>query len=649
MLKSFSIFVSFSLIALTMQAASKKITVTSPNGKLAIEATLTPKGVPVYTVKSNKHPVILQSNLGLISELGDFSSNVKISQVSSVKQITDSYNAPAEKRANRSYTANCANVTLTNSVGKNILLEFIATNEGVAFRYLLKDKNPVAVIAEKTTFKFDTSTKAWMHPHADAKTGWCGTQPSYEEQYEYEIPVGTVAPMKAGWSFPALFKTENDWVLITEAGLTPDYVGTRLAQQSPNGEYSIAFPQKGETVKATDAEYPVSANIISPWRVIVVGSLAAVVESQMVSDLAKPAEKAVDYSWVKTGIASWSWGVLHDESVNYDTSKQFIEYASDMKWDYCLIDADWDRKIGYDKIKELADYAKTKNVGVILWYNSSGAWNTTVYSPKGALVERDARRAEFKRIHNLGIAGVKVDFWPGDGQSAIQYYYDMMQDAAEFHLIVNFHGATVPRGWSRTFPNLVSMESIRGFEFTTFDQKDTDKAPKHLTMMPYARNVVGPMDFTPVCFGEIVGKKRRTSNGFEIALTVILQSGVSHYVEIPESMAKQPDYVKTYMQTLPHHWDDVKLIDGFPGKYVVMARKSGDKWYLAGINSQKEPLRLVLDLSSLKLSQSLTLSHTLTMITDGDTMRSFIQLPTNIKNNKLEVVIKPNGGFTVVL
>jgi alpha-glucosidase len=645
MKKSFLFILSICIVALSANAATKKITVTSPNGKLTIEATITAKVAPVYTVKNNNQPVILQSALGLVSDQGDFSTNVKISQVTPVTKITETYNSPAEKRANRTYTANSANLTLIAANKKTLTIEFKATNEGVAFRYLQAAQSPIAVKTEKTSFKFDPTAKAWMHPYAKVKTGWCETQPSYEEQYEYEIPVGTPSVLGVGWTFPALFKTGNNWVLITEAGLTPDYAGTHLSHLSPNGEYTIAFPQKGETVKTTDPEYPVSANIASPWRVIVVGSLATVVESQMVSDLAKPADKAVDYSWVKTGIASWSWGVLHDESVNYDTSKQFIEYASDMKWDYCLIDADWDRKIGYDRIKELVDYAKTKNVGVILWYNSSGAWNTTVYSPKGALVERDARRAEFKRIHDMGIVGVKVDFWPGDGQSAIQYYYDMLKDAADFHLLVNFHGTTVPRGWSRTFPNLVSMEAIRGFEFTTFDQKDTDKAPKHLAMMPFARNVVGPMDFTPVCFGEIVGKKRRTSNGFEIALTVILQSGVSHYVEIPESMAKQPDYVKTYMQRLPRHWDDVKLIDGFPGKYVVMARKSGDKWYLAGINSQKESQKVTIDLSKFKNA----IENRVTLITDGDTNRSFIQQPVTISNNKLEVEIKPNGGFTVVL
>lgn len=624
-------------------AAPQKMILKSPDTRLSIEASLNAKGALVYTVKKGENPVLQPSQMGLQGDV-DFTQGLTVKSVSKVQSITETYSSPAEKRAVRTYTANASTLVLKNKAGKTLTVEFRATNEGVAFRYLTSSVQPIAIKWEQTSFKFPIGTRAWLHPYAKVKDGWCQTQPSYEEQYEYDVPVGVPSTLGVGWTFPALFKSGNTWVMLTEAGLTPDYTGTHLAHLSDKGEYRISFPQKGETVNANDPEYPVSANITSPWRVIVVGSLATVVESQMVSDLAKPADKNVDYSWVKTGIASWSWGVLHDESVNYDTSKQFIDHAANMHWDYCLIDADWDRKIGYDRIKELADYAKTKNVKLILWYNSSGSWNTTVYSPKGALLTHEQRMTEFGRINDMGIAGIKVDFWPGDGQSTIQYYYDMLKDAAACHLLVNFHGTTVPRGWSRTFPNLVSMESIRGFEFTTFDQKDTDKAPKHLTMMPYARNVVGPMDFTPVCFGEIIGKQRRTSNGFEIALSVILQSGVSHFVEVPESMAKQPDYVQEFMRNVPRHWDDVKLIDGFPGKFVVMARKSGDKWYLAGINSQADAQKLTLDLAALKGAASKAM-----MITDGDTNRSFVQKTIDITNNKLEVEIKPNGGFVVAL
>nr|MBP8783073.1 glycoside hydrolase family 97 catalytic domain-containing protein [Paludibacter sp.] len=538
-----------------------------------------------------------------------------------------------------------ATIKLKNKAGKTLNVDFRATNEGAAFRYSTKAPKAIAVKSEQTTFRFNASARAWLHPHADAETGWAETQPSYEEQYEYDMPVGTKAPQKAGWSFPALFKTGNNWVLITEAGLTPDFVGTRLAQESPNGEYSIGFPQKGEMVDDNDPNYVISKNPVSPWRVIVVGSLATVVESQMVSDMAPAADKKADFSWVKPGKSSWSWGLLKDDYTIFPVQQKFIEYASKMNWQYCLIDADWDKKIGYEKVAELIAQANSQNVGVLLWYNSSGVWNSTTYSPKGALVERDARRKEFERISKMGVKGVKVDFWPGDGQSSIQYYYDMLKDAADYKLMINFHGTTVPRGWSRTFPHLMTMESIRGYEFITFNQSDADMAAKHLTMMSFARNVVGPMDYTPLCLGDIPGKKRRTGNGLELATTVVLQSGVQHFVEIPEVMEKQPDYVKTFLREVPAQWDDVKLLDGYPGKYVVLARRSGSKWYVAGINSGKEKRTFVLDLSFAGKSGL----SSATIITEGDTKQSFSQKELQVQNNRIEVEILPEGGFVTVI
>ena len=630
-----TIFLSVAMLPVSLIAA---IQLQSPDKKQLIQVSTNENASLVYTVKYKGKTVVQPSQLGLITNIADFSKNIKIHSISKAETITESYWAPAEKRQQRTYKAQKMAIDVEAENGKIMTVELRATNDGVAYRYIVNNDIPVTVMSEQSAFCFDLSTKAWLHPHAEVKTGWCETQPSYEEQYEYDIPVGTASTLKQGWSFPALFSTKEAWVLLSEAGLTPDYVGTHLAHESTGGRYTIAFPQFGETLTAGESIEPVSKHIVTPWRTIVVGTLSGVVESQMVSDLAQAADKSTDFSWVKTGIASWSWGVLHDESVNYETSREFITYAGKMGWEYCLIDADWDRKIGYNRIKELADYAKTLNVILILWYNSSGPWNSTRYSPKNALLTDEKCRAEFTRIRQMGIAGVKVDFWPGDGQSAIKYYWDMLQAAADNHLVINFHGTTVPRGWSRTFPNLVTMEAIRGFEFTTFDQKDTDAAPRHLTMIPFARNVVGPMDFTPVCFGEIEGKKRRTSNAMELALTVVLQSGLQHFVEIPQSMEKQPDYVQKYMKQLPRIWDDVKLLDGCPGKYVVIARKSAGKWYVGAINSQSQAQKVRINLKSLGLKKA-------TLITDGENNRSFVQ--KSVDKNVVEVDIQAGGGCVI--
>lgn len=615
----------------------------SPDGKISVELQTDSSRVLRYTVKNGDQTVLEPSILGLKRNDMDF-SNLEIVSISDKKEVSGSYITPAEKKLNNAYKANEYNVRVKNSEGKEMIITFHLADNGVAFRYVFDEnsEDEKTIEKENTSFKFSLTSKGWLHPHDDVKNCWAKTCPSYEDNYIIDVPVNTQAPKQAGWSFPALYRVGDSWVLLTEAGLEPPYCGTRLAQDSPDGEYFIEFPQRGETVKPTDPVTPISGlPLRSPWRVIMIGQLNDIVENTMVTDLSEPS-RIENIDFVKPGLAAWSWGIEKDNSVNYDRQKQYIDYASSMTWEYVLIDVEWDKRIGYDRIQELIDYGKSKNVGIILWYNSSGDWNETHYTPKSALLEKDARRAEFERISKMGVKGVKVDFWPGDGPSAIQYYYDMMQDAADYKLLVNFHGTTVPRGWSRTYPNLMTLESIKGFEFITFAQETADLAPQHCATAVFSRNVVGPMDFTPVCFGEIPGIQRRTSNGFEIALTVLFQSGIQHYVETPESMAKQPDYVREYMKQVPRVWDDIKLIEGFPGKYAVFARKAGDKWYVAGINAETTVKSLDLDLSKLNIQGEGI------MIADGDTNRTFSQKTVTLDNGKLKVEVQPNGGFVIV-
>lgn len=634
-------FVCLIFMGLLASCGSKSDKYKSPDGK--VEVTIASDSAALkYSVSYDGKVVLEPSVLGLVRGDADFSA-LEITGVES-KIVEDSYVTPAEKKLNNSYKANRVVFDVSNKEGNKMKIEFHIADNGVAFRYVFDETSTDDKTIEKelTSFKFPAEAKAWLHPHDDVKNCWAQTCPSYEDNYIVDVAVGTKAPKAAGWSFPALFQSNGTWVLVTEAGLEPPYCGTRLGQNSDGGEYFVEFPQRGETMEPTDPITPIAKlPLNSPWRVIMVGGLDNIIENTMVTDVSEPSRIA-DIDFVKPGIAAWSWGVEKDNSVNYDRQKQYIDYASSMTWEYVLIDVEWDKRIGYDRMQELIDYAKSKNVGLILWYNSSGDWNTTHYTPKSALLEKDARRKEFERISQMGVKGIKVDFWPGDGPSAIQYYYEMMQDAADYKLLVNFHGTTVPRGWSRTFPNLMTLESIKGFEFITFAQETADLAPEHCATAVFSRNVVGPMDFTPVCFGEIPNIQRRTSNGFEIALTVLFQSGIQHYVEVPESMVQQPDYVREYMKQVPRVWDDIKFIDGFPAKYAVFARKTGDRWYVAGINAEKEVKELDLDLSKLNIQKAGT------MITDGDTNRTFSQKEVNIENGKLKVQVQPNGGFVIV-
>jgi hypothetical protein len=382
----------------------------------------------------------------------------------------------------------------------------------------------------------------------------------------------------------------------------------------------------------------------SPWRVITIGGLNTIIESTLGTDLAAPAIK-MNTSFIKPGKSSWSWIMSKDDFIVYDEQIKYIDFAADMKWQYCLIDANWDEKIGYEKIKQLVDYAAKKNVGILLWYNSAGDWNTVKMTPKNKMVTHESRITEFKRIRDMGVKGVKIDFFGGDGQSVIRYYQDILRDAAAFQLMVNFHGATLPRGWARTFPNLVTTEAVKGFEMITFNQSDANVEPTHCAMLPFTRNAFDPMDFTPMNLYSIPTRsKRKTTSAYELALSVIFLSGIQHYAESPEGMSHVSASAKEFLRTLPDSWDDVKFIEGFPGKDVVLGRKFGNKWYIAGINGDTTAQKTFdLDLSKFKMKKG----H---LITDGAENARFVDEQLTLQaGTRKKVTIKPAGGFVLVL
>jgi len=615
----------------------------SPDGKIMVAIELDEEGAPFYSIYYEDSLVVEPSSLGLQVDSTGLAKGLKVISTGKEERVSDQYTLLSGKRSHCVYEANRRLVRFSEASGIQLSVIFQVSNDGVAFRYLVEGPGSEVrhILAESTTFNFPASAKAWLHPHAVAQSGWEHTQPSYEENYSMEIKVGTPSPLGQGWSFPALFQSAGHWVLVSETDMVRNYCGSHLGHLSPEGEYAIAFPQAPERMGPEAPLFPESTlPIQSPWRVIAIGkSLGPIVESTLSTDLSTPS-KIAGPSFAKPGKAAWSWVLLKDDSTVFQVQKRFIDYAAGMNWEYCLIDAHWDTQIGYEKIEELANYAQTKNVGLILWYNSNGSWNTAPLTPKDRVTDPKTRKEEFSRIKEMGIKGLKIDFFGGDGQSFMNYYQDLIEDAAAFGFIVNFHGATIPRGWERTYPNLVTMESVKGFEFITFEQANADAAPAHCAMLPFARNAVGPMDFTPVCFSEVPNIERRTTNGFELALSVLFQSGVQHYAEVPEGMAKQPGYVVGFLRGLPSRWDDIKFIDGYPGKYAVIARKAEGRWYVAGINGTEAEVKSIFDLSLLgNLAGG-------TLITDGETSREFSK--KEIGGSKIEVVMKPHGGFVFV-
>ena len=610
----------------------------SPDRHISVELKITPAQTLEYTIARDGKPVILPSRLGLQLEGADLSSKLTLAATSAIQPVSDRYELATGKKRRIDYRANQQIVTVRNAKGQAMDIALRVSNDGVAFRYLVHGAGPHRLVAESTSFRFDASAKAWLQPMSIAQTGWSNTNPSYEEHYRREIAVGTPSPLAAGWVFPALFRSGDAWVALTEAGMDGSWHASRLQADSSGGVYRIGGPMAAEVTPGGALLAQGSGEFKSPWRVIALGSLATLVESTLGTDLAAPAI-AFDKDKVVPGHASWSWALLKDDATVFDVQKKFIDYAADMGWDYTLVDADWDRKIGYEKLAELARYAASKKIGLLAWYNSSGAWNQTPYTPKSKLLTHDQRVAEFGRLREMGVKGVKIDFFGGDGKSMIGYYIDILDDAAAAGLLVNFHGATLPRGWSRTYPNLMTTEAVRGLEFTTFSQDDEDAVPRHAAMLPFTRNLFDPMDFTPLVFGDIPKIKRVTRNGFELAESVLFLSGIQHFAETPDGMAGVPAYVKSFLGTLPRSWDEVKFVDGYPGRHAVIARKSGDAWYLAGINADDRDLALDLDLGFLAGREG-------QLITDGAGERAFTQ--ATVRGGKQRLTIKARGGFVAV-
>ncbi|MBL7741993.1 MAG: glycoside hydrolase family 97 catalytic domain-containing protein [Chitinophagaceae bacterium] len=634
------------ILMLSEGSAQNNLTVRSPNGKIWVQPVIENGGKIYYTVSHNGSVALRRSRLGIIRNDGDFASSLSLLSVSDILPVKDNYTMLNAKKSRITYVANKRVIRLQNSSGRKMNIIFQVSNDGVAFRYEFPEKDAAvkSITEELTTYNFDKAAKAWLQPMSVAKSGWQQSNPSYEEHYKQDIPVGAVS--KAGWVYPALFKTNDTWVLISETSLDSSFCGTRLINDSASSEYKIGFPDSREIFTGRGLLPQSVLPWLSPWRIITIGSLKTIAESTLGTDLAKPA-MTIDTSFVKPGKASWSWINSKDDHIIYEEQKKYIVYAADMNWQYCLIDVNWDTKIGYDKIKELADYAATKKVGLLLWYNSAGDWNTTPYHPKSMLLTHEQREKEFSRISSMGIKGLKIDFFGGDGQSMIKYYHDILIDAAKYKLLVNFHGATLPRGWQRTYPHLMTTEAIRGFEMVTFGQQDADAEANHCTMLPFTRNAFDPMDFTPMNLYKIQTKvERKTTSAFELALSVLFLSGIQHYAESPEGMNHIPEYVKDFLRALPNNWDDVKFIDGYPGKYAVIARKTGNKWYIAGINGQNTPESIRLQLASFGRKKAVLISDG-----DGDTgdslfsRRSFAPGITE----PLVLQLTARGGFVIEL
>ena len=533
-----------------------------------------------------------ESPLGLESTIGDFSTGLTFLSESK-KQIEENYYLPNGKTSRIHYLANELTVSYLNKNKDTLQVLFRVSNNDIALAYRLASPKQThcTIKRELTGFNFPAHTTTFITPQAPSGEGWMKTKPSYEEEYTNEEPIGTPSKYRLGYTFPALFHLGNTgWVLLSETGVTSRYAGTRLSEGNQEGLYTIAFPEKEENGGMGDNTVTSNLPLITSWKTITVGeTLKPIVETTSAYNGMKPVYTASQP--YKPGRSTWSWILWQDESCNYKDQQIFIDLAAEMGYEYILIDALWDKQIGYENMPSLIAYAQSKGVDVILWYNSNGAWNDAPQGPKQRMDTAPARQKEMAWMKSLGVKGIKVDFFGGDKQTTMKLYEDILTDANQYGIFVVFHGTTLPRGWERMYPNHMGSEAALVSENLVFSQDFANKEAYTSTMLPFTRNAVSAMDFGPVFFNKRFSKQadkgtiRKTTDAFQLATSIPYQSPVQHFGITPNNIQEQPEYVINFMKKIPTTWDETRFIDGYPGKYCVMARRFGSKWYIGATNA----------------------------------------------------------------
>lgn len=634
-------------LALSVQAEERSFV--SPDGKIKVVVT-DEQGTPDYTVCYNNEVFILQSPLGLKTNIGDFTEGMTLKTANSeVKPINETYELATIKQSKVNYVANEAVCTFEKD-GKVIYdIIFRVSNRDVAFKYRMypqRETRSCIVQEEATAFQLPEGTTTFLCPQVKPMGGFARTYPSYETPYSVDEPTGNNG-WGEGYTFPCLFKNnEKGWILISETGVSSAYCASRLMGHE-KGLYTIGYPQEGENNGngTNTAGIPLPGE--TPWRTLTMGeTLAPIMETTVPFDLVKPLyEPSQKYEY---GRGSWSWIIGMDGSTVYDVQKKYIDFSAAMGYQSVLVDALWDTQIGRDKIKELAEYGAKKGVALYLWYNSNGYWNDAPQGPRGIMSNTIARRKEMKWMQSIGIRGIKVDFFGGDKQVTMQLYEDILADANDYGLLCIFHGCTLPRGWERMYPNYASSEAVLASENLHFSQGSCDNEAYNATIHPFVRNTVGSMDFGGSALNKYYngkneprGSKRRTSDVFALATAIMFQSPVQHFALAPNNLTDAPAWAIDFMKEVPTLWDEVRYIDGYPGKYIIMARRTGDKWYVVGVNAQKEPLKLKIKLPMFAAGETIQYYSD-----DKDLNGSVKPLKMN-KKQEVTLTIPCNGGIVL--
>ena len=640
------------LMAVTMMAKTE--TVTAPGNRL--ELTFSDEGgVATYSITYDGVQVLTPSRLGFEADFGDFTKGLTMSQYKMQVRNATIYVKGGSKRnvSTVRYT-----VPFTNAKGLEMKVVFNVTKNVVAYSYEIPrpGENPKCGVIrrEVSSFKFPEGTSTFLCPQIGPMTGWERTKPSYEEDYKADAPMTQRSQFGQGYTFPCLFRvpvagdsgksgaSTNAWVLVSEVGVDGSYVGSHLSDYDAETGYTIAFPQAGENNGNGTPFAGIPLPYTTPWRTIVVGaSLKPIIENKYgLPSLTRKYEPSIDY---KPGRYTWSWLIWQDESINYDDQVQFVNLAAKMGFEYCLVDNWWDQRIGRDRIEELSKYAQSKGVSLMLWYNSNGYENDAPQTPRDCMSTAIARDKEMAWLQKIGVKGIKVDFFGGDKQPTMQLYEDILFDANRYGLQVIFHGCTMPRGWEMMYPNYIASEAVLASENVYFSEGHAKSEAFELCMHPFIRNAMGPMDWGGTIMNKYLSRdnksrhKRYTTDIFEMAAAITTQTRVQCIAMQPNNLDELPQFELDFLKEVPTVWHETRFLDGYPGKYVLLARRHEGNWYVAGLNAEPQPKTLTVEMPEWA-------GQTVSYYVDDPKLGPQLRQLKFDKKGKAKVTIQPNGG-----
>ena len=619
--------------------------VASPDTHLKVTVSVQ-EGMPVYSVGYKNKTILENSPLGLITNEGDFSTGLTFLDTKE-GMVDQQYTQEKIKRSQIHYRANTLTCTFQDARERKISITFQVSDNDIAFRYEIPawgERKACVVEREATGYRFPSYTTTFLSPMMSAMGGFARTSPSYESGYEADAPMEK-STSSEGYVFPCLFRVDdNGWALLSETGVSSLYCASHLSRWK-DGIYTLDYPNitNNNGFGSTGAQIGLPG--VTPWRTITVGETTKpIAETTIPFDVVEPLYEASQPN--KYGRSTWSWIIWQDNSMNYNDQIIFIDLAAELGFEYILIDALWDANLGYEKLEELIRYAQSKKVDVFLWYNSNGSFNDAPQGPHNRMNTSIVRKQEMKWLKKMGVKGLKVDFFGGDKQETMRLYEDILSDANDYGLMIIFHGCTLPRGWERMYPNYVGSEAVLASEMQIFNQRDRDNEAFYATLHPFIRNTVGCMEYGGVLLNKYLVKsnrdrnKRLTTDVFQLATAVLFQNPIQVFAITPNNLTDVPSFLIDFLKQVPTTWDETVLIDGYPGKYVVLARRHGSQWYVAGVNAEKEPLKIKINLPVFAGKKG-------TLYGDDQNKEPFLKEISIAKNGDLEITMPSGGGFVL--